>query len=413
MSGLPEGVNLEFRDVVKTFRRGADHGSLRDALPALARKLLRRQAPHDPRTFESLRDINFQLRAGECLGIIGPNGAGKSTLLKCASRILRPNQGSVEVRGRVSALIEVGAGFHPDLTGRENIFLNGTILGMRRKEIARRLDQIVEFAGLAEAIDTPAKRYSSGMFARLGFAVAVFVDPDLLLVDEVLSVGDRAFASRCERKIAEVQTRGTAILFVSHNLAAIRSVCDRVLVLAGGRAVYSGDPDAAIRFYHELLLDQDDRTANSMITRCHVRDAHNDSATDDGFETGREVLVEIDIEPPANIAELRVEICLSDPHDTVVYQTSSPRFAGRQQETIRLEFRLQLNLLPGTYWLGVAIHGPSSAHQPAEVLEWRPCRLPVTVQGDAAAVGTANLFAHCRVINMNRAQRPFGVLAAG
>lgn len=393
---LAKGVNLEFREVTKTFRRGNGHGSMRDAIPALARTLFRKPG-RDPQVFESLSDVSFQVRSGECLGIIGPNGAGKSTLLKCASRILRPNQGSVEIRGRVSALIEVGAGFHPDLTGRENIFLNGTILGMRRVEIAKRLDQIVEFAGLAEFIDTPAKRYSSGMFARLGFAVAVFVDPDVLLIDEVLSVGDRAFTLRCEQKIHELRQSGTAILFVSHNLAAVRSICDRVLVLAGGKMVHAGKPDEAIRFYHQWMLDREgEQEASSIVTHVALRSQDDGVGASDDFAAGEVVELEVEVCPTESLPGARLEISLRDSQETLIYQTSTPsRYlqAGTHASQV---IRLTLNLLPGTYWLGLAVYGRCQVSGRQQLVEWRPNRLPITIRGDSEATGTANLFAVCQ-----------------
>ncbi|MFO0949088.1 MAG: ABC transporter ATP-binding protein, partial [Planctomycetota bacterium] len=270
--GIHEDVRVEFRGVTKVFRRGEDHGSLRDALPALARRVTGRGPRRSKNEFLSLDDVSFEVRSGECLGIIGPNGAGKSTLLKCASKILRPNAGTVVVRGRVSALIEVGAGFHPDLTGRENIFLYGAVLGMRRREVKERFDRIVDFSGIGPAIDTPAKRYSSGMFARLGFAVAALMDPDVLLIDEVLSVGDRQFSDKCEYKIREILAGGAAVLFVSHNLAAVRMICDRVALLERGRLTFVGSPDDAIRRYHQAFRHQQDSQLHSRSAcQCDAR----------------------------------------------------------------------------------------------------------------------------------------------
>jgi lipopolysaccharide transport system ATP-binding protein len=188
--------------------------------------------------------------------VIGPNGAGKSTLLKVLSRILRPNRGRVSVTGRLAALIEVSAGMHPDLTGRENIFLNGAILGMRGREIRRRLDAIVAFAGLEAFIDTPLKRYSSGMQARLGFAVAAHLDPDVLLVDEVLSVGDAAFRTRCIRHIESLIRSDVSVIFISHHLEQVRRLCDRCLVLEGGRVRFEGDVAQACAEYIACLATQ-------------------------------------------------------------------------------------------------------------------------------------------------------------
>ena len=187
------------------------------------------------------------------LGVIGPNGAGKSTLLKVLSRILRPTRGSYRVQGRLRALIEVAAGFHTDLTGRENIYLNGAILGMRRSEIARRLDQIIDFSGIEAFIDTPVKRYSSGMQARLGFAVAAHMDPDILLVDEVLSVGDVAFRAKCLRHMEQLVRSDVAVIFISHNLEQIRHLCGSALVLDRGEVRYYGDVELRLRRILPLL----------------------------------------------------------------------------------------------------------------------------------------------------------------
>src|SRR5213082_2142763 len=194
-----------FEGIWKKFRRGERHDSLRDLVPALARGLARRRRPLDlaEQEFWAVRDVSFEVGAGEALGIIGPNGAGKSTILKLLTKILRPTRGRVEMRGRVGALIEVAAGFHPDLTGRENVFLQGAVMGMKRAEIQMRFDEIVDFAGVSEFIDTPVKRYSSGMNARLGFSIAAHLMPDVLIIDEVLSVGDMAFQERCFERMLE------------------------------------------------------------------------------------------------------------------------------------------------------------------------------------------------------------------
>jgi ABC-type polysaccharide/polyol phosphate transport system ATPase subunit len=217
----------------KKFTRGERLDSLRDFLPSMTRALLSRDARAELRgsEFWALRDVSFHVDPGEALGIIGPNGAGKSTMLRLLTRILRPTFGRISVRGRMGALIEVAAAFHPDLTGRENIFLQGAILGMRSAEVARKLDAIVEFAGVGEFIDTPVKRYSSGMHARLGFSVAAHLDPDVLLIDEVLSVGDMAFQRKCIERMREFKRQGVAIAFVSHNLQAVATLCERAMYL--------------------------------------------------------------------------------------------------------------------------------------------------------------------------------------
>jgi lipopolysaccharide transport system ATP-binding protein len=223
-----------FDHVWKKFRRGERHDSLRDLVPALARGLFRRGGSRGLETVEefwAVKDVSFTVEPGEAFGIIGPNGAGKSTTLKLLTRIMKPTEGTCHVSGRVGALIEVAAGFHPDLTGRENIFLQGAIMGMKRAEIARKLDQIVEFAGVDAFVDTPVKRYSSGMNARLGFSIAAHLNPDVLIIDEVLSVGDMAFQERCVKRMLEFKREGVAIVFVSHNLQAIALLCRRSLFI--------------------------------------------------------------------------------------------------------------------------------------------------------------------------------------
>jgi lipopolysaccharide transport system ATP-binding protein len=200
-------------------------------------------------TIWALRDVSIEVPQGEVLGIIGHNGAGKSTLLKILSRITEPTEGRAEVRGRVGSLLEVGTGFHPELTGRENIFLNGAILGMRRAEINRRFDEMVAFAEVERFIDTPVKRYSSGMYLRLAFAVAAHLEPEILLVDEVLAVGDAAFQKKCLGRMGEVAREGRTVLFVSHNLPSIENLCQRVIVIDGGRVAMQGDPATCIAAY--------------------------------------------------------------------------------------------------------------------------------------------------------------------
>ncbi len=199
--------------------------------------------------FWALKDINFEIKRGEVVGIIGRNGAGKSTLLKILSRITEPSEGRVEIRGRVASLLEVGTGFHPELTGRENIYLNGAILGMTRAEIKRKFDEIVDFAGVEKFLDTPVKRYSSGMYVRLAFAVAAHLEPEILVVDEVLAVGDAEFQKKCLGKMGEVAKGGRTVLFVSHNMGAVRNLTMKAMVLESARIIFWGATDAAIQSY--------------------------------------------------------------------------------------------------------------------------------------------------------------------
>jgi lipopolysaccharide transport system ATP-binding protein len=209
--------------------------------------------------FWALRDINFEVRQGEVLGIIGHNGAGKSTLLKILSRITDPTEGEIKIRGRVSALLEVGTGFHPELTGRENVYLNGTILGMSKNEIERKFDEIVGFSGIQKYIDTPVKFYSSGMKVRLAFAIAAHLEPELLIIDEVLAVGDAEFQKKCIGRMESVAKQGRTVLFVSHDLLAVQNLCSRALLLKKGNIIADGDPGEVIHKYRQsAVIDKHD-----------------------------------------------------------------------------------------------------------------------------------------------------------
>jgi lipopolysaccharide transport system ATP-binding protein len=236
--------------------------SLVDALTATWRRArrastgrLRREGEgcDSAEAFWALQDVSFEVQPGEVVGIIGRNGAGKSTLLKILSRITEPSRGRVELRGRIASLLEVGTGFHPELTGRENIFLNGAILGMTRAEVGRKFDEIVAFAEIDRHLDTPVKRYSSGMYVRLAFAVAAHLEPEILVVDEVLAVGDMAFQRKCLGRMREVSRGGRTVLFVSHNLASVEALCDRGVLLQGGQLARLGPVRAVVRAYHQSL----------------------------------------------------------------------------------------------------------------------------------------------------------------
>lgn len=212
----------------------------------------------------ALNEVSFNVKHGEVVGIIGKNGAGKSTLLKLLSRVTAPTTGNIKIKGKLSSLLEVGTGFHPDLTGRENIYLNGAILGMTKKEIKDKIEDIVNFSGCQKYVDTPVKRYSSGMKVRLGFAVAAHMEPDILVVDEVLAVGDAEFQNKCIGKMQEVAGSGRTVLFVSHNMSSIRNLCERVIVLNQGKVVFDGDVEDGISKYLKLNFD------SKVITRCYI-----------------------------------------------------------------------------------------------------------------------------------------------
>ena len=231
--------------VYRRYNRRRQFATLKSAL--LSRSLVRDLEPDE--TFSAVRDVTFTLPAGRTLGVIGRNGSGKSTMLKLVAGITKPTTGTVTVHGRISALIELGAGFHPEISGRENVFINGIMLGLTKKEVARRFDEIVEFAELQDFIDAPVKTYSSGMYMRLGFAVAIHVDPDVLLVDEVLAVGDEGFTHKCLDKFAEFKRRGKTILLVTHSLGLVERFCDEALWMDGGSMKALGDPKRVVGAY--------------------------------------------------------------------------------------------------------------------------------------------------------------------
>jgi lipopolysaccharide transport system ATP-binding protein len=256
---------IEADGLGKRFRLGEDVSRRR------LRQALRNFVPRwgaEENELWALRDVSFKIEPGEAIGIIGRNGAGKSTLLKLLSRITLPTEGRARIRGRVGTLLEVGTGFHPELSGRDNIFLSGTILGMTYREVASKFDEIVAFAEVDKFIDTPVKRYSSGMYVRLAFAVAAFLDPEILIVDEVLAVGDVSFQRKSLGRLNEASSRlGRTVLFVSHNLQAIRNFCQRVLVLDKGRLVYDGPTEQGIETYLRAMPDQIDLIGASMKDR--------------------------------------------------------------------------------------------------------------------------------------------------
>jgi lipopolysaccharide transport system ATP-binding protein len=248
---------LTVNEVVKTFKVHQERAnSLKQFIAAGGRNRYEE--------FYALRNVSFDVAEGEAFGVIGHNGSGKSTLLKCMAGILQPNSGTIEVRKRMSALLELGAGFHPELSGRDNVFLNAAILGMQRKEIARRFDEIVDFSGLEQFIDSPVKTYSSGMYVRLAFAVAINVDPSLLLIDEILAVGDVTFQKKCMEKFVQFRDEGRTIVLVTHDLGSIRNFCDRAIWLEHGEISAEGDPMELVDHYTEAMLSG--RTGSGMAT---------------------------------------------------------------------------------------------------------------------------------------------------
>jgi lipopolysaccharide transport system ATP-binding protein len=354
-------ATVVFDRVWKKFRRGERHDSFRDLIPAQLRRLTGRaaKAPAEQNDFWAVRDVSFEVRNGEALGIIGPNGAGKSTILKLLTQILRPTQGSTTVRGRIGALIEVAAGFHPDLTGRENVFLQGAIMGMKRAEIERKFDDIVDFSGVSEFIDTPVKRYSSGMNARLGFAIAAHLDPDVLLIDEVLSVGDAAFQDRCLARMRELQARGLPMIFISHNLPAVVELCTRAIVLERGTVRYDGDPAEAIRVHRTVPVERPtgSHPGPIWITRAELFDHRGES--NGVFRTNGEMTVRIAYQTnqPVDRPQFAVDIHRVDGIQCAGINT---RIAGRNfgvlDGTGHVDLTIpNLPLLSGCYLVSVGI----------------------------------------------------------
>jgi lipopolysaccharide transport system ATP-binding protein len=282
-------VSISVRGLGKRYRiwTHSPPTNLSDRLGVAFARARRRPDAKPPRREEiwALRDVSFDVHRGEVLGVIGPNGAGKSTLLSVLARITEPSEGEASIAGRVGSLLEVGTGFHPELSGRDNVFLNGAILGMSRSEVAQKFDQIVEFSGVRDFIDMPVKRYSSGMYVRLGFAVAAHLDPEVLLLDEVLAVGDRSFQEKCLRRIDEITHDGRTVLFVSHDVDAVARLCRRAVVIGEGRLIFDGPADEAVECYlgsptlgGELpVIDQHEGSGEVRVASVTVQNADGGS----------------------------------------------------------------------------------------------------------------------------------------
>ena len=356
----------------------------------------------DPTAFWALKGIDFEVKEGEVLGIIGANGAGKSTLLKVLSRITAPTHGHIELYGRVASLLEVGTGFHPELTGRENVFLNGSILGMTRGEIKAKLDEIVDFAGVEKFIDTPVKRYSSGMRVRLGFAVAAHLEPEILIVDEVLAVGDVAFQRKCLGKMHSVATSGRTVLFVSHNMSMVESLCQKVMVVDSGELVFQGDTEEAIAAYFSIQghnLDEDggvffDESFGDINIGLleHIQGVPRCSAASQPLSFW------IELSNPIRPMNLRVGVGINDElgrRVTTIHTDHSLQNDNYIEGPARIECKLMSpRLAPGKYSIKVAIGEANEDYwqrDPAFTFEIAPSdvygngRLPNERQGPALA----------------------------
>lgn len=358
-------IDLKFDRVSKIYRIRQEADGEAAARHPLVRKL--QSLWRRPNDFWAVRDLSFEVRRGEALGIIGHNGAGKSTILKLLSSITAPTSGEIMINGRLSALIEVGSGFHPELTGRENIFLNGSILGMSRRRIAAKLDSIVDFAGVRQFLDTPVKRYSSGMYVRLGFSIAAHLDPDILLLDEVLAVGDAAFQAKCLQRISDLKEAGTTIVFISHDLGAVERLCDRVLLMQRGEMVASGEPHEVVEQYRNSASafkpagQQNAPMANqeklASIGTLTLLDAEGQEAST--LHTGDPFTVRLTFTSHAHIEDAVFEVFFYSADRELQFQCTTEISGSRinlEPGAGAIEFMCPgLALLPGIYYTDIVI----------------------------------------------------------
>jgi lipopolysaccharide transport system ATP-binding protein len=403
----PEAIRVE--GLSKRFRRSLPGDRLRTLKSALVgRSLASGLTPEE--SIGALEEVSFAVHQGEAFGVIGGNGSGKSTLLKLVAGMLKPTTGRITVAGRVAALIELGAGFHPEISGRENVFINGAVLGLTRKQIERRYDDIVEFSGLGDFMEEPVKNYSSGMYVRLGFAVAIYTDPDVLLVDEVLAVGDEAFAHRCLRRIEEFLATGKTLLLVSHSLDLVEGVCDRVLWLDRGHQRLMGEPRRVIDAYRQEVAEregeehrEDKRRREesgepvSEELRWGSREAEivavrllagGTAAGEERYRvtTGEDVTFEIRAKAAQPLDDFVFGVAVSTPRDFEVWGTNTDlagyaagHFEG--EATVRLTCPA-FRLAPGEYLVDVAIHSKEGAPY-----DYHRRALAFTVTASAGGVG--------------------------
>jgi len=338
----------------------------------------------------ALRDIDLEIQPGESVGVLGRNGAGKSTLLSMLCGVTAPTSGRIAVRGRVAPLISVGVGFHPEMTGRENVYVNGTILGMTRQEIDRRFDDIVQFAEIERFIDTPVKFYSSGMFVRLGFSVAVAAEPDVLLVDEVLAVGDMPFQIRCFERMSEIRAQGSTIVVVTHNLASVRSFCDRGIVLREGAVTFDGPTFDAVSAYHDLLgeLPQDDPDAEEQDTKAGritgIEVLAADRRPTAHFRTGDSMIVRIGVEALRDIDQPFVWLGINTVSGIAAYSDANVRtpFSPlRAGERTTYEIASTLQLTTGSYSVQAALRRSTTPGASALIARALPQNFYVSGRG--------------------------------
>lgn len=377
---------IAVQQVSKSFRLSTDPVySLKERLVRLGRS--------EHVEFHALHDANLEIEQGETVGILGHNGSGKSTLLKCIAGILTPTTGQVLVRGRLTSLLELGAGFHPELTGRENVYINAAFYGMGRKEIDRRFDQIVDFSELHQFIDEPVKHYSSGMYVRLGFAVAVNLDPDVLLVDEVLAVGDEVFQAKCVSRIQEFQADGRTIVFVTHDAATVRQICDRAIVVDHGRIVLDGDANDAVRVFREHLHGTPTEAGDAGATNAiHAVGLHHaNEASRRHLMPGERLDLVVDVRTDEPIIKPVLSIEVADRLGNLVFGTDTHMLGveldpitGARTITVRLE---RLWLLDGEYPVSLKLVDQTTGR----IIGWRAPATRFEVTSESRSHGTVAL----------------------
>lgn len=368
--GLSKQYRLTQRRPHDTLRDTIAHAAQTRVAAIRGRAAASGSPPPSETTFWALRDVSFSVEAGEVVGIVGRNGAGKSTLLKVLSRITHPTEGEAEIRGRLGSLLEVGAGFHPELSGRENIYLNGAILGMRRAEMNRKFDAIVDFAEVERFIDMPVKRYSSGMYVRLAFAVAAHLEPEVLIVDEVLAVGDHAFQQKCLGRMEEVSREGRTVLFVSHSMAAIQQLCSRVLLLKQGEVAADGTPtDVVATYLSDVVHTSHGPIDLSQIPRSSAKNRpiirslsllDSAGASRGVFGANDPMTIEFVVEPPFALREPRLAAAIEETSGrriTTVASYFSPDGLQDISAPCRVRCTIpRLALGTGQYLISVSVH---------------------------------------------------------
>lgn len=355
MSKPSAEAGIDFEGVWKKFQTGERHDSLRDLIPAVAKRLMgKAPARHElaANQFWALQDVSFQVRPGDVLGIIGRNGAGKSTILKTLTKILPPTLGRAEVRGRVGALIEIAAGFHQDLTGRENVFLQGAIMGMPKSLIRERFDEIVDFSGVSAFIDTPVKRYSSGMNARLGFAIAAHLSPDVLIIDEVLAVGDFDFQQRAFGRMRALARSGIPVVVVSHQLDRVAELCTNAILLERGRIRLAGNTSECIQEY--LSVERQVTDADSPIFLDEIVVDEPEVASGERVRVTLTGRVNPDRAGGDEIVALTIRN-LQDGRDLSIVTTDTAQVTLPSEGHFEIAFSLQMNVQPGLYGLDSSI----------------------------------------------------------